>query len=107
MNLSMYLRAAVLGAACVVVLPGCASDGSRRSTGQYTDDAATTARVREALIRAPGLRSNTIQVETYRGTVQLSGFADDEDSAAAAIAAARDVPDVKEIRNNIQIRKPR
>ncbi|WP_173361486.1 BON domain-containing protein [Achromobacter xylosoxidans] len=65
-----------------------------------------TARVREALIRAPGLRSNTIQVETYRGTVQLSGFADDEDSAANAIAAARQVPGVNEVRNNIQVRKP-
>ncbi|WYX63133.1 hypothetical protein WJ967_14180 [Achromobacter xylosoxidans] len=65
------LRAALLGIACVIVLPGCAAEGGRRSTGQYTDDVAVTARVREALIRAPGLRSNTIQVETYRGTVQL------------------------------------
>lgn len=100
------LRAALLGVACVIVLPGCAAEDGRRSTGQYTDDVAVTARVREALIRAPGLRSNTIQVETYRGTVQLSGFADDEDSAANAIAAARQVPGVNEVRNNIQVRKP-
>ncbi len=106
MKYNQTLRAALLGIACIVALPGCASEGGRRSTGQYTDDVAVTARVREALIRTPGLRSNTIKVETYRGIVQLSGFADDEDSAANAIAAARQVAGVNEIRNNIQVRKP-
>jgi osmotically-inducible protein OsmY len=62
--------------------------------------------VREALLKTPNLRSNTIQVETYQGVVQLSGFADNEDSAASAVGAARGVAGVKEIRNNIQVRNP-
>lgn len=106
MEYSKYLRAlALASAALIVAVPGCASEGSKRSTGQYTDDAATTTRVRAALIDTPGLRSNTIQVETYKGVVQLSGFADNEESAAAAVRAARGVDGVKEIRNNIQIRR--
>lgn len=96
-----------LGTAMLALaLGGCAAQDGQRSTGQYTDDVATTARVREALVKTPNLRSNTIQVETYRGVVQLSGFADDEDSAASAVGAARGVAGVKEIRNNIQIRNP-
>jgi len=107
MNYTKYLRAAVLAsAAMIVAVPGCTSEGHRRSTGQYTDDAATSARVREALIRAPGLRSNTIKVETYRGVVQLSGFADDQESINTALRAARGVDGVKEVRNDIQLRRP-
>jgi osmotically-inducible protein OsmY len=107
MNYSKYLRAAVLAsAALIVAVPGCASDGHKRSTGQYTDDVATSTRVREALIRAPGLRSNTIQVETYQGVVQLSGFADNQESINTAVRTTRDVSGVKEVRNDIRLRRP-
>ncbi|MHC0506451.1 BON domain-containing protein [Achromobacter aegrifaciens] len=96
-----------LGAAMLALaLAGCAAQDGHRSTGQYADDVTTTARVREALLKTPNLRSNTIQVETYQGVVQLSGFADNEDSAASAVGAARGVAGVKEIRNNIQVRNP-
>lgn len=96
-----------LGAAMLALaLAGCAAQEGHRSTGQYTDDITTTARVREALLKTPDLRSNTIQVETYQSVVQLSGFADNEDSAASAVGAARGVAGVKEIRNNILVRNP-
>ena len=101
-SLAQTLGAALLAAA----LTGCAAQDGQRSTGQYTDDVATTARVREALLKTPNLKSNTIKVETYQGIVQLSGFAENEDSAASAVGAARGVTGVKEIRNDIQIRNP-
>lgn len=87
-----------------LALAACASHDGRRSTGQYADDAALSTKVRAALIDTPDLRSNTIQVETYKGVVQLSGFADSQAAANRAVQAARGVSGVKEVRNDIQIR---
>lgn len=94
------LGAVVLAA----VLAGCAAQDGHRSAGQYTDDTATTARVKAALVEADRVSAADVQVETYNGVVQLSGFVPSQDAANAAVKAARDVSGVKEVRNDIQVR---
>lgn len=86
------------------MLGACAPTQSTRSTGEYADDTAITARARVALINAPELKSNSIQVETFRGVVQLSGFAESAESARLAMDAVRNLEGVREVRNDIRIR---
>lgn len=95
----------VLGAAAfAATLAACAGHDGHRSAGQYTDDTATTARVKAALVQADGVSATDVQVETYNGVVQLSGFVPSKDAASQAVQAARGVDGVKEVRNDIQIR---
>jgi hyperosmotically inducible periplasmic protein len=57
-------------------LAGCAPTETRTSTGEYIDDTAITARVKTALTTDADVKARNISVETFRGTVQLSGFVD-------------------------------
>ncbi|MBV7486149.1 BON domain-containing protein [Bordetella sp. BOR01] len=86
------------------MLAACAAQDGHRSAGQYTDDTATTARVKAALVQADGVSAADVQVETYGGVVQLSGFVPSQDAATQAVNAARGVDGVKEVRNDIQVR---
>src|SRR5690606_40984166 len=58
----------------ILALAGCAGTADRESTGEYIDDAAITAHVKTALIRQDEVKARNINVETFRGTVQLSGL---------------------------------
>ena len=94
-------------AAAVVGLGACASDdATQRSTGEFTDDAATTAKVKTAIATDAGAKTAAaVNVETYRGTVQLTGFVDSEDQASRAVSAAKKVQGVRSVRNDIRIKK--
>jgi osmotically-inducible protein OsmY len=101
------LRAIMLSLAAalfVVYLPGCASSNTGRATGQVVDDASITARVKTALAKEAGVgRSLDVNVTTYRGTVQLSGFVESRDLADRAAEIARGVDGVRSVRNDIQV----
>jgi osmotically-inducible protein OsmY len=59
----------------VAQLAGCGSSPDQRATGQVIDDSAVTARVKTALAREAGIsEAMNVNVNTYRGVVQLSGF---------------------------------
>lgn len=98
------LLKALGAAALAATLAACAAHDGHRSAGQYTDDTATTARVKAALVQTEGVSAADVQVETYNGVVQLSGFVPSKDAASQAVQAARGVNGVKEVRNDIQIR---
>lgn len=109
MTLSKTIGIAMTAAA--LVLSACASDRNRtdttqsRSAGEFTSDAALTARVKTAIASDAGLGSAAaINVQTYRGTVQLSGFVDSADKIERAAAAARNVEGVRNVENNIQVK---
>ena len=91
--------AAALGA-------GCASDPqNRQSTGAVLDDAALTAKVKTAIATDAGARTAAqVNVETFKGTVQLSGFVDNQDAAQKAVDAAKKVGGVKAVKNDLRIR---
>ena len=83
---------------------GCAPTPERRGTGEFVDDAALTARVKTALAKAEGLKgAAAINVNSYRGEVQLSGFVDSEDMIQRAITAARNVDGVQVVRNDLRV----
>ncbi len=99
--------AATLAATAASVLGACASDRqTQRSAGEFTDDAALTAKVKTAIATDAGARTaSAVNVETYRGVVQLSGFVDSEDQASRAVTAAKKVQGVRSVRNDIRIKK--
>lgn len=85
-------------------LAACAATDTTRSTGEYADDTAITARVKLALANDDQVSALDTQVETFRGVVQLSGFADTREQAERAGMIARNVEGVKDVRNDIRIR---
>ncbi len=102
-----YRTHLILAGLVLAVLTACAPSGTHRGTGQYIDDAAITTRVKTALATDPEVKATEVQVETYKGTVQLSGFVDSSESAARAAKIAHDTPGVKEVRNSMVIREQR
>lgn len=98
------LGAALAAAAIIGTTAGCAPTPTRQSTGEVVDDAALTARVKSALISEPGVKSTAINVETFRGTVSLSGFVDSAEMAQKAIDAAEKVQGVRSVKNDMRVK---
>ena len=102
------MMGAVLGAA-VLALAACASSNpeNQHTTGETAGDAAVTAKVKTAIATDVGARTATaVNVTTYNGTVQLTGFVDNEEQKKQAEAAAKDVDGVKSVKNDIRIKNP-
>ena len=83
---------------------GCAATPQRQSTGEYVDDAGITTRVKTSILQEPGLKVLQIDVTTYKGVVQLSGFVDSEDSIRKAGQVAGNVEGVKSVINNLVVK---
>ena len=86
------------------LVEGCASTPTQEGTGQYIDDAVISTKVRAALVNAPELSSFEIKVDTYKGIVQLSGFVGSVEKMDKAIAVARGIEGVKEVKNDMQLK---
>lgn len=70
-----FTRATIVASALVLTgIAGCSSTPRHESTGQYIDDSAITTSVKAAIFNEPTLKSAEINVETFKGRVQLSGF---------------------------------
>jgi osmotically-inducible protein OsmY len=95
---------AALAAAALIGAAGCAPTQTSQSTGEIVDDAAVTARVKSALINEPGVKSTAINVETFRGTVSLSGFVDSDEMARKATDAAEKVRGVRSVKNDMRVK---
>lgn len=98
------ILASALAAALTLGAAGCAVTSGQSTVGQYVDDTTITTRVKAKFAEDPQVSAMRINVETLKGTVQLSGFASSESEKAKAAAIARAVPDVREVRNNIVVR---
>ncbi len=59
----------------IATFAACASTRTHESAGEYVDDSVITTKVKSLLAQDDFLKSFQISVETYQGTVQLSGFA--------------------------------
>lgn len=88
----------------VIMLAGCASTQKQDTAGQYLDDSVVTTRVKSAILGDPALKVSQISVETYHGTVQLSGFVDSPQSVKRAGEVAQGVQGVKEVKNNLIVK---
>lgn len=83
---------------------GCAATSTREGTGEYFDDSAITAKVKAAILAEPGLKFNEINVETFKGVVQLSGFVSSASQTGTAVEVARKVSGVKAVRNDMRVK---
>jgi BON domain-containing protein len=94
----------VLLGALLAVLFGCAATATKEGTGEYLDDSVITTKVKAAILNEPTLSSNEISVETFKGTVQLSGFVGSQAEIQKAGAIARDVKGVTSVKNDIRLK---
>lgn len=102
-----YRLQLILAGLVLAILTACAPTASRQGTGEYIDDAVISSRVKAAFAASPEVKATEVQVETFKGTVQLSGFVESSDSAARAAQLARAVPGVKEVRNSMVVKEKR
>lgn len=94
----------LLAAVALTTLAGCASTQKQESTGQYIDDTAITTSVKAAIFNEPMLKSAEINVETFKGRVQLSGFVSSRDSINRAVAVAQGVKGVTSVANDMRVK---
>ena len=96
--------------AFALIAAGCAhrdnrDSGANRSAGVVVDDAGLTAKVKTAIAKDVGAgTAANVNVNTYRGTVQLSGFVDSQDQATRAADAAKKVDGVRSVKNDIRVK---
>lgn len=84
-------------------LAGCTATAKDRSTGQVIDDSALTARVKASIAEEDNVNAMSVDVTTYRGVVQLSGFVETEEAKRRAEQAARDVEGVRSVQNDLRV----
>jgi osmotically-inducible protein OsmY len=100
-----FNRIATLFFAIVLAaLMGCASTATQEGTGEYVDDAVITTKVKAEIFNEPSLKSAEINVETFKGVVQLSGFVNSQDDINRAVRVARSVKGVVSVRNDMRLK---
>lgn len=88
----------------VIAIVGCAGDRTTRSTGQFVDDSAIANKVKTAFYADPEVKGTQVEVEVFKGVVQLSGFVDNAIQAQKAVQIARGVDGVREVRNSMIVK---
>ena len=88
----------------IATLAACAATATRGSTGDYVDDSVITTKVKTLLAEDDFLKSFQIGVETFKGTVQLSGFVNSQKAVDKAVEITRSVKGVKSVRNNLIVK---
>ena len=83
---------------------GCAASATREAPGEYVDDSVITTKVKAAIFKEASLKVAQINVETFRGTVQLSGFVSSRPEIDKAGEVARAVGGVTSVRNDIRLK---
>ncbi|MBL8416415.1 MAG: BON domain-containing protein [Propionivibrio sp.] len=102
-QLGKYLSALFM-AVMLITAVGCASTSKQEGTGEYVDDSVITTKVKAAVLNEPTLKSAEINVETFKGVVQLSGFVSSQAAANKAVEVARSVSGVKSVRNDMRMK---
>ena len=100
----LSVSAAILSAA---LFAGCAPTETKRGTAEVVDDATINAKVKSALIADPEVKGTQLNVNTYKGVVQLSGFVNNESEMRRAQEKAASVQGVTSVRNDLQVKPAR
>ncbi len=95
---------AFLSVILLASLLGCASTSKQEGTGEYFDDTVITTKVKAAILDEPSLKSAEINVETFKGTVQLSGFVSSRADISKAVEVARAVKGVTSVKNDMHVK---
>jgi osmotically-inducible protein OsmY len=103
--MNKFSRISVLvGAVALTALAGCASTQRHESTGQYIDDTAITTSVKAAILNEATLKSTEINVETFKGRVQLSGFVRSQANIDRAVQVAQGIKGVSSVGNDMRLK---
>jgi hypothetical protein len=98
-NIPLFLMTVAL-----IFFVSCSSEPKHESAGEYLDDTVITTRVKAAMVADDSLKASEINVETYKGVVQLSGFVSSSDDRSRAVKVAKDVKGVDSVKNDIRIK---
>lgn len=90
--------------ASLFAVAGCASTPTKEGTGEYIDDAAITTKVKASIFNEPTLKSTEINVETFKGVVQLSGFVSSQAAINKAVELTRKVKGVASVKNDMRVK---
>jgi osmotically-inducible protein OsmY len=105
---SVVILASILGAGALVGCSTTEEQGAVESTaanaGRVVDDSVITGKVKAALIADPTTKAHQIEVETFQGTVQLSGFVDSTESRSRATEIVKNIEGVRNVKNSLQLR---
>jgi osmotically-inducible protein OsmY len=83
---------------------GCASTSKSEGAGEYVDDTVITSKVKAAIFNEPTLKSAEVNVETFKGAVQLSGFVSTQANIYKAVEVARNVGGVTNVKNDMRLK---
>jgi len=103
-TLNLALCLGLLTTTVATVTSGCAGDKYDRSTGQYIDDKSLVMRVKHALAQNPEYKYDDVNVDVFRGTVQLNGFVNTSDQKSKAEDIAKQVQGVDKVVNNLTVK---
>lgn len=98
------LISAVLLMMSFISVLGCSSAPQKETTAEYIDDSYLTTKVKAAILRQPALKSSEINVESFKGIVQLSGFVNSRSDINRAVEVTRTVRGVKSVRNDMRLK---
>lgn len=101
-NLNKY--AVVFFAVIVASLLGCASTATQEGTGEYIDNTLITTKAKAAIFNEPTLKSAEINVETFKGVVQLSGFVNSQADIDKAVEVVQQIEGVKSVKNDMKLK---
>jgi len=104
MNIITRKWATLAGVVLMATALGCASTAKHEGTGEYVDDTVITGKVKAAIFNEPTLKSAEINVETFKGVVQLSGFVSSAAAENTAVVVARKVEGVKSVKNDMRLK---
>ncbi len=103
---SNHRFATLLLAAALVVVGGCVSTvpANQETPGEYVSDAWITTKVKAALVDDPGVKATEVNVETFKGAVQLSGFVSTNAAMTQAVLVTRGIKGVTSVKNDMRLR---
>lgn len=88
----------------VASVVGCASTPTKEGTGEYFDDSFITTKVKSAILNEPTLTVAEINVETFKGVVQLSGFVGSQTEINKAVEVVSKVKGVLSVKNDMRVK---
>jgi len=104
--MKLLKKLTIMGVSAVMVLAAaaCAPTAKKEGTGGYIDDTVITTKVKTALLGDKNIKSSEISVETFKGRVQLRGFATSSADINRAVQVTRGVAGVKDVENDIRLK---
>ncbi|MET0857147.1 MAG: BON domain-containing protein [Telluria sp.] len=103
MRIAQFLKS-LFASFLILSLVACAPTATSEGTGEYVDDSVITTKVKAALASDPDVKATEVNVETFKGVVQLSGFVSSPEAAQKAVSLTRAVQGVREVKNNTVVK---